>query len=306
MIVYILSGGLLHWVAGPGNNFSRMKRIVFSLLILSSSAAWAATTNCSTVATVAAVNAGTNGFGGGATISQGGCFAVDETFGNIGISGAVPGTLDTIFSANTAPVGQSMDLNGAWNVAANTSANGSDVYLTQFGPGPPAINSLIQQVVITFSGVNIPVATSALPSGDSFIQLAVGVCENPGNDGTASTHGGMASFTSTICTTNSAGNLAGTGYVSNTFTITNTSQVTPITNGTFSFGIQLSEPVDILALDNAITLTSVNPGGGITFSDFTESFDSPEPATFVLLGSALLVIALLRYRHLHKRKESRA
>jgi hypothetical protein len=286
-----------------------MKCIVFSLLIVSSSAAWAATLNCPTVTgtTVATINAAINGMGGGATISQGGCFAVDETFGNIGLSGAaIPATLDTIMTANAAPVGQSVDFTGAWNVAANTSASGSDVYLTQFGTGSPVTNSLIKQVVITFSGVNIPVATSALPSGDSFIQLAIGVCENPGNDSSASTHGGMAPFTSTICTTNSAGNLAGTGYVSNTFTITNTSQVTAITNGTFSFGIQLSESVDILAIDNAITLTSVNPGGGITFSDFQESFDSPEPATFILLGSALLAMTLLRVRRLHKRKESRS
>ena len=66
----------------------------------------------------------------------------------------------------------------------------------------------------------------------------------------------------------------------------------------------MSGSISVLAIDNAITLTSVNPGGGITFSDFTESFDSPEPATFVLFGSALLVIALLRVRRLHKIIES--
>lgn len=276
-----------------------MKRIFFSLFILSSSAAWAATLNCPTVTgtTVATVNAGTNGMGGGTTVSQGGCFAIDETFGNIGLSGAaIPATVDTIMSANAAPVGQSIDFNGSWNVAANTSASGSDIYLTQFGTSSPATNSLIQQVVITFSGVNIPVATSALPSGESSIQLAIGVCENPANNNGAGAHGGMASFTSATCTGTVAGDLVGTGFVSNTFTITNTSLVTAITNGTFSFGIELSKPVSVLALDNVITLSSVNPGSGITFSDFQESFDSPEPATFVLLGSALLVIALLQYR----------
>jgi hypothetical protein len=284
-----------------------MKRIVFSLLILSSSAAWAATTNCSTVTTVATVNAGTNGFGGGATVSQGGCFAVDETFGNIGLSGAaIPGTLNTFISTNAAPVGQSIDFNAAWNVAANTSVSGSDVYLTQFGTSNPITNSLIQQVVITFSGVNIPVATSSSSSGDSFIQLAIGVCENPKNDNGAGAHGGLGTFTGAVCTNQFAGGLQGSAFDSNTFTITNTSQVTPITNGTFSFGIELSGPVSVLAIDNAITLTSVNGGSGITFSDFTESFDSPEPATFVLLGSALLVIALLRVRRLHKVRESRS
>jgi hypothetical protein len=287
-----------------------MKRILLSLLILSSSAAWAATLNCPTVSgtTSATVNNGTNGFGGGTTVSQGGCFAVDETFGNFGLSGAAisSGTLDTIMSANAAPVGQSVDLNGTFSVAASSSAVSTVTYVTQFGTSFPATNSLIQQIVITLSGVNIPVATSSNSSGDSSIQLAIGVCENPANDDGAPEHGGISSFTGTTCTGTTAGDLVGTGYVSNTFTITNTSQITPISNGTFSFGIELSEPVSVLALDNLLTLTSVNGASGITFSDFTESFDSPEPATFVLLGSALLVIALLRYRRVQKLKESRS
>jgi len=260
----------LLWVARPGNNISRMKRIVWS------SAAWAATLNCpnATGTTTATVNAGTNGMGGGATVSQGGCFAVDETFGNIGLSGAVisSGTLDAIMSANAAPAGQSVDFTGTYSVAASSSAVSTVTYLTQFGTTFPATNSLIQQIVITFSGVDIPVATSALPSGDSSIQLAIGVCENPANDNGAGAHNGLSSFTSASCTGNQAGDLVGTGFVSNTFTITNTSQATAITNGTFSFGIALSEPVDILAIDNLLTLTSVNSGSGITFSDFSGSF----------------------------------
>jgi hypothetical protein len=286
-----------------------MKCIVFSSLFLWSSAAWAATLNCPTATgtTVATVNAGTNGMGGGATVSQGGCFAIDQTFGNIGFSGAaIPATVDTIMTANSAPVGQSVDFTGTWSVAANSSASGNDIYLTQFGSTFPVTNSLIQEVVITFSGVNIPVATSALPSGDSSIQLAIGICENPANNNGAGAHNGMGSFTSATCTGNIAGDLVGTGFVSNTFTITNTSQVTAISNGTFTFGIALSEPVDVLALDNAITLTSVNAGGGVSFSGFQESFDSPEPATFFLLGSALLTIILLRCRRLDKVKESRS
>jgi hypothetical protein len=247
--------------------------------------------------TVGTINTEANGMGGGSTISTGGCNAGDQTFGNIGVTlgpGVTGGTLDAVSTANVAPTGQTFTFTGAWTVAAGLGATGSggDTYLTQFGSGPaPTTDGSIEDILVTLSGINLPADILNKAS----IQATIGVCEAPQSTGGAGNGNGLAGFASTACTnpSSSAGTFGGTAYISSTATLSNNSLFTPITNGTLTFFISIPTSVSIFAIDTTFVLTS-NATGAASFSQFTEDFESPEPSAFILLGTALAGLALLR------------
>lgn len=69
---------------------------------------------------------------------------------------------------------------------------------------------------------------------------------------------------------------------------------------TVSGGVVFTHPVVEVAIDDTVTITRNVSGTTLYLTDFSNGFDqtgeSPEPSTFVLLGSVLAGVALLRRR----------
>jgi hypothetical protein len=269
------------------------KTIVPILVLLSVTSLSAVTLNCPT-ATGTHVNtllAGSNGMTAATGVSSGGCLATDQTFGNFGVvaSGTAMTTVPTganvdAFTTSN-PVAQDITFNGITFSESATFNNTGTVNITdwtQFGSGTaPATNAAVQEVSFVFTGVNLP---AEIAGHDSSLTLAVTICENPttvpgGNNNTA-----LATFTT----------CAGTGgtLVTQTFTVTNATG-TAITNATETFNVPLISVKDI-AIDATISL--LDNDAATSFTGFSEDFLSPEPSTFILFGTALAAIGLLRFR----------
>jgi len=250
-----------------------------------------------------------NGFSGG--LSTGGCFATDQTFGNFGISGfsgATPApTLSNTDGYTTADAtSDAQDL--ITNLSANTPAaptgeteskSGDLTLLTQFGPsgGPPATDSTVNGVLVTVSDITLSAAIGT--THDTSVAVTVYVCENPTSNLAGSNTGSIMPFgTSGACSG------AGGTLVQNTFDLINTGGLEK--NETVTVAVNLGEAVDAAAVDVNIDLTSDhNSTNLVSFSgvslDFTTT--TPEPAPFVLVGSALVGLGLIGAR---RRKAQRA
>lgn len=255
------------------------------------------TNNCPTTAgtekSLSSLNLESNGF---STLSTGGCLATDETFGNFGISGFTGGTTVpslTNTSGYTTPDASSDAQNLVTNMAASLplvqtgtgSSSGDLTLLTQFGSpgGPPANNTSVNAVDVVVSGINL---SRAQASNYASIQVTVDVCEDTSTLNGVSGTGSIGAFSSSPCSGGS--NKPNGTLVTMTGTITNSSSLNQ-TGDTITVVVPLSESVNIAAIDVNVELTS-NDQGAASFSGLALDFAdpvTPEPSTFVLMGSAL-------------------
>lgn len=220
--------------------------------------------------------------------SSNGCGDVNQTFGNFFVNGftSLAGTYaDTSNSITgvakaitfqTAIPGTSDTTNDFTSGAGSVS--GDIVYLTQFGTGasPSLASPSIEYLVVELTGVNLPSLDSS--QDPASIALSITACENV-------TAAMMSNFT-----TCSSGTLVQLGVV----TFSNNSGIN-ITNGIETAILALGTSFSNINVNTQITLTA-NNNGAASFMGLTESFDSPEPSTFILIGTALAGIGILRFR----------
>jgi hypothetical protein len=282
----------------------KAKRLL-ALALMSVPLAFGTSSNCPagpTGSTLTSINGQTNGLtAGGGTVSTSGCGATDETFGNFApVSGFATTGGSTAFSlasdgfvtANTVANNLSITT-GVSDAAAGFGTTSSDagdlVYLTQFGTSAgtkPSVNGT-NVIEVTLTGVTLD---RVIGTDDASVTVKIGVC-------VGATSAPTAAFTGTNGT--ACATLGGT-YESASTTITNTSTITNITAATENFFLALPSTTSVLAVDNTITLVS-NSRGAASFTGFQEDFETPEPSTFIMLGSALAGLGLLRLRNRRKK-----
>lgn len=283
---------------------------VSAFAFLAPSLMFGATSNCPTTSpgtALGTLNTDANGFTGVGTLSNAGCSATDQTFGNFGISGfsgatTVPTISNT--AGYTAPDASSDAQNLITNLTASAptaatgttaSESGDLTLLTQFGSSSPVNDPTVSAVDVTVSGVDLPKTQG---SNDASIVVTVYVCEDPSSLNGTSNTGSIAAFSSCSGSHQPNGTLVtGTATLTNTHTTTTGGQ-------TVTVAVDFGEVVDIAAVDVNIDLTS-NDNNPVSFSGVSLDFDppTPEPSPFVLLGSALLGLCVLGAR---RRKAQRA
>jgi hypothetical protein len=270
---------------------SAIAAVVFALATVPM--AFGTNSNCptsGTPATLATVNTDANGMSsGGATVSTTGCGATDETFGNFFVSGFSATGGDTTFTtatdsfATANAVANLYTVSGGVSLAAagfDTTATetGNFALLTQFGTltgVKPVTNDSVDRIELTLTGVDLP--GQQFGGNTSSIEVTILAC-------VGTTTAPAATFTA--CTTGTAETI--------TLTASNATG-TAITGATENFILTLPTATSVISVDDTIKLTS-NNNGAASFTGFDEDFESPEPSTFVLLGTALAAVGLLRFR----------
>jgi hypothetical protein len=251
-----------------------------------------------------------NGFTGG--LSTGGCAATDESFGNFGVSGftgvtTLPTTTNADGYTTPDPTSDASDVitnlkaslpSSGWS--NSLSSSGNLTFLAQFGTpgGAPATDNSVNEVAVTISGITLDKAQAA---NDASIQVTVYICEDPGSLNGVSNTGSVSAFSG--CN-GSTGSQKPTGtLVSNSATLTNTTGSNQ-TGDTLTVLVPIAVAMDIAAIDVNIGLTSNNVGAA-SFSGVSVDFadPSPEPSTFVLMGSALAGLGIFAAR---RKKAQRA
>lgn len=258
----------------------------FAIVLLASAPVLAATSSCPTSIgdnTLSAINAESNGMSGGSTISTGGCIATDETFGNFGSSGDAI-TATTSIDAVMVPTNVAQEFEGltSLGVTGDGTDTGNLTFVTQFGTTQPAVNPGVTQVVFELENVTIAAETT---SGTSSIGLTLGVCENPTNDGGVGNNGSLASFTA--CTS-----LGGT-YESVSETFSNPTSSAEVSINLF-VALTVPDTIKLLTVDDTITITSESESGS-SYNGIYDYFEASEPSTFLLFGTALAGVGLLRF-----------
>jgi hypothetical protein len=246
-----------------------------------------------------AINGLANGMSsGGATISTTGCGLINQTFGNFNMTnftGATPASTYTFMGTSNTGVAEALTIStvaqssgGDNSNAFVTAFSASTVetlttdfeYLTQLGTGThPVGNASVQFLEITLNGIQMTndSDTGSAATTGNFIMVSVNVCENP-------TVAPGADFSSSCPT--------GTHLTTLTSKIVDTGANFTAQDETVSFALPSNVPV--LAIDTSIELSAAI-SQTTSFGSVEESFDSPEPPTFVLLGTAL-GIGFLRSR----------
>jgi hypothetical protein len=280
---------------------SAIAAVVFALATVPMAFGTSANCPTGTGTTMTAINALANGLTtGGTTVSTTGCGATDQTFGNFFESGFTATGGSTTFTTGTDgfvtsnAVANLFTVGGGVSDAAGTFDNnrtdtGNFAFLTQFGTASgvkPVANNGVDTVELTLTGVSIPddaeVAGNAQP--EASIKVTILAC-------VGTTTAPAATFTT--CPNGTAETI--------TDTITNTSTTAALT-GTLNFFLGIPAGSSVVSVDDTIVLNS-NFNGAASFTGFDQDFESPEPSTFILLGSALVLIGLL---HLRARRKSAA
>jgi hypothetical protein len=269
---------------------------LFLAATLLSPVAIAATSSCPTTVgtqvSLSTINPETNGMSGGGTISTGGCIATDETFGNFGISGftgvtTVPTLSGVDLHTNTANPGQEFITNMSAAEAdpqggIPPTATGDFTLFTQFGTSQPVVNPGINNLILELVNVNIPGAVNGFFAR---IIMTISVCENPTGLNGAGNNGSLATFTA--CTS-----LGGT-FASTSVAFTNAT--TNADTGNLFLDLTLPDTIKSIAVDNTISLRTVDQST-TSFGGLDEFFESPEPGSWLLVGSALTGLCLLALR----------
>jgi hypothetical protein len=279
-------------------NLNRVRRAPIGIILLIFSAsAWATNNNCPSSFTSVATNSlGSGGIGGqtnGITASvspfasANGCGDINQTFGNFAESGftGLGGTYAAV-SDSSSGVAKQITFQTAITGTVDTtndftsgvsSTSGNIAYLTQFGTGtsPALASPSVDALVVQLTGVNLPASDSNMTY--SSIAVVVTACQNV-----------TAALTSNF-TSCSSGNLA---QLSTTFSNTTS---TAIANGIETAVLSLGNNFSNIDINTQVTLNG-NLNGPASFSDLTEDFEASEPSTFILLGSVLAGIGILRFR----------
>ncbi len=244
---------------------------------------------------LAAINAQTNGFSTGVTS---GCGAVNQTFGNFNVSNSPSGGASTYAWMSQNSTSTNLFFTGLAGTDANpgtrdntngytvngtngtTGTNDAEIqYLTQFGTGTAKSVTTDSVLLVTINGVTMNT------NANSSIVVTINLCGNATSAGTAT----IANQADCTALGGSSG-----GFSSATHTFTTASNLTG--TGTLQFAFVLPSGFSSFAVDTDITLNARGTGSTTSFISFEESFESPEPSTFILLGSALAGVAWLRRR----------
>ena len=224
-----------------------------------------------------------------------GCTAIDLTFTNFGastFSGGVNGigSLAGTYLAET-PSGISgnplanpdmltfASVKGAASVAIDGNANDGNNNFVSDHPSNAIVDNIHYNVGLSGNnaaarvwGIVLTVARPVIQSGTSG-SITIDVC----------------SAGTTLITTSSACTTAGGTFSTHTLTLS--------TAASQSISIDFPTHLSTLDVTTIVTLTGSGGGNFAGFDTFSETpFESPEPATFALVGFALLGLGFLRYR----------
>jgi hypothetical protein len=231
----------------------------------------------------------------------GGCGAVDLGFNNFTVTGGVTssnidltasgGTIAAGPPATITPIGLTLT-SSSWVVTSGNTLTSSVQFLDQViappgGTGTPTPGSswAVDGVglLLPSSGIALPDSADSITVTEQFCLgvSAVGGCDAATNAGEiVATIKSSGTTITTTCPTNlTCSGITGASGVGETFTSTSYSSV---------------------YVNQTVTVTSVGGGGFVYIPTITDSFfqddpsPSPEPSTFFLLGSALVMLALVR------------
>jgi hypothetical protein len=255
------------------------------------------------------VTAGGTGFTSGNLTA--GCFQVDQSFGNFAVGGGTgsgtQSTADTYMYTTSGGAAQAIvfsDIADSANKSTNDTAvdyetniheNGDAVtfqfvFYSNLGtsgtPNALAANEALAAIAIQLEGVTLAAGT-----GNNIEVSAVGCTSATNTLAVATNNGGL--FTACAGT----GNPGGSSLTSIPLTFTS-ANITGGAGGTLPLGSLFSSSlagIDQVALDISVTIDATGANNN-EFTDLEVEFNTPEPSTFVLLGTALAVIGLLRLR----------
>lgn len=262
--------------------------------------AFATSSNCPTATgtTLTTINGDTNGMTtGGGTISTSGCGATDQTFGNFTVTATgfstnpAVGTTDGYVSTLSPPP-ETFDFTttAATTIDAVTSgetatATEDVAFLTQLGTGANP-SKVTADEELGFTVDNISLAGSHTFSGttyDTSITITIYVCE-----------GATSAPTGSFTTCTGVGNPGGT-LVTSTVTVTNTGTGTDTISSLPIYVALTSGTYSDYAVNDVISITN-NRTGSSSFQDYSDEFTTPEPSSFLLLGTALGILGFFVLR----------